>query len=105
MLEVDLGAVNSKTIAVNADDWAKLPEEVQTALKDGAILCRDHVAEIAMDRAEASRAANVEDGAIIVEASAIDRAAWANAMPDIAQEWAAGLDAAGKPGIQKGQNS
>ena len=32
--------------------------------------------------------------------SAEDRAAWANAMPSIAQEWAAVLDEAGEPGSE-----
>ena len=57
MLRVDLGAVNSKTITVNADYWAKLPDEVKEALQAVAIDYRDHVAGIAMDRAEATRAA------------------------------------------------
>ena len=98
MLRADLGAVNSKTITVNADYWAKLPEEVQGVLKEVAIAYRDHVAGIAMDRAEASRQAYVDGGGTIVEVSADDRASWANAMPNIAQEWAATLNGNGEDG-------
>ncbi len=98
MLRVDLGAVNSKTVTVNADYWAKLPDEVKMVLQEVAILYRDHVAGLAMDRAAASRDAFVEAGGKIVEASAEERAAWAAAMPNIAAEWAAGLDAKGEPG-------
>ena len=98
MLKADLGAVNSKTITVNADYWAGLPDPVKDVLKDVAIAYRDHVAGIAMDRAQASRDAYVADGGKIVEVSAEDRAAWANAMPNIAQEWAATLNDKGEAG-------
>lgn len=100
MLRVDLGAVNSKTITVNADYWSNLPDEVKEALKAAAIGYRDHVAGIAMDRAEASRAAYVEQGGTIIEVSDEDRAAWANAMPNVAQEWAATLNERGEAGTE-----
>ncbi len=100
MLRVDLGAVNSKTITVNADYWAKLPDAVKEALQAVAIDYRDHVAGIAMDRAEASRAAYEEQGGTIVEVSAEDRAAWANAMPNVAQEWATNLNERGEAGTE-----
>ncbi|UWR03692.1 C4-dicarboxylate TRAP transporter substrate-binding protein [Ruegeria conchae] len=100
MLKADLGAVNSKTITVNADYWASLPDEVKEVLKAVAIDYRDHVAGIAMDRAAASRDAYVEAGGTIVEVSDEDRAAWANAMPNVAQEWAATLNDNGEQGTE-----
>lgn len=100
MLKADLGAVNSKTVTVNKDYWAKLPEEVQGVLQEVAVAYRDHVAGIAMDRAEASLAAYIADGGTVVEMDPADRAAWANAMPNIAAEWAATLNEAGQPGTQ-----
>ena len=100
MLRADLGAVNSKTITVNKDYWDALPDEVKGVLQEVALLYRDHVAGIAMDRAEASREAFVELGGTIVEVSQEDRITWANAMPNIAAEWAAGLDADGKAGTE-----
>ncbi len=98
MLRADLGAVNSKTVTVNADYWAKLPDGVKEVLQDVAIQYRDHVAGIAMDRAAASRDAYVAAGGTIVELSAEDRAAWANAMPNVAQEWAETLNGKGEDG-------
>jgi len=98
MLKADLGAVNSKTITVNKDYWDKLPDEVKTALQEVAVEYRDHVAGLAMDRAEASRAAYVESGGTVVEMDPEQRAGWAAAMPNIAVEWAADLDAKGEPG-------
>lgn len=100
MLRADLGAVNSKTITVNADYWAGLPDEVKEVLKAVAIDYRDHVAGIAMDRAAASRDAYIEAGGTIVEVSPEDRAAWANAMPNVAQEWAATLNDKGEQGTE-----
>jgi len=100
MLKADLGAVNSKTITVNADYWASLPDEVKEVLTAVAIDYRDHVAGIAMDRAAASRDAYVEAGGTIVEVSDEDRAAWANAMPNVAQEWAATLNDNGEQGTE-----
>lgn len=98
MLQADLGAVNSKTITVNQDYWKKLPDEVKGALQEVAIAYRDHVAGIAMDRAEASRAVYVEAGGKVVQIDPAERKAWAAAMPNIATEWAGQLDASGHAG-------
>lgn len=100
MLRTDFGAVNSKTITVNADYWATLPDEVKEVLQVVAIDYRDHLAGIAMDRAAASEAAYLEAGGTIIEVSAEDRAAWAAAMPNIAQELATTLNDAGEPGTE-----
>lgn len=100
MLRADLGAVNSKTITVNKDYWDGLPDEVKDVLKEVATAYRDHVAGIATDNAQASRDAYVAAGGTIVEMAPEERAAWANAMPNIATEWAANLDAKGEPGTE-----
>jgi len=98
MLQADLGAVNSKTVTVNSDVWADLPDEVKDVLQSVAIEYRDHVAGIAMDRAEASRQAYIDGGGTIVVMSQEERQAWADSMPNIAAEWARDLDATGAPG-------
>lgn len=100
MLRADLGAVNSKTITVNKDYWEKLPDEVKGVLQEVAVDYRDHVAGIANSIAEESRKAYVAAGGTIVEMAPEERAAWANAMPNIAAEWAAELDAKGEPGTE-----
>jgi TRAP-type C4-dicarboxylate transport system substrate-binding protein len=98
MLQVDLGAVNSKTVTVNKDGWAKLPDEVKTVLQQVAVEYRDQVANVAMDEAASSVAAFEAAGGSVVVLPAADREAWAKAMPNIAVEWAAELDKAGAPG-------
>ncbi|SDE64336.1 C4-dicarboxylate TRAP transporter substrate-binding protein [Ruegeria marina] len=100
MLQADLGAVNTKTVTVNAGYWSGLPDEVKDVLRAVAIDYRNHVASIAMDIAAASKAAYIEAGGTIVEVSAEDRAVWANSMPNIAQEWAETLNANGEQGTE-----
>ena len=51
-----------------------------------------------MDRAAESHKAYEEGGGTIVDMDPAERAQWANAMPNIAMEWAKGLDDAGEPG-------
>ena len=98
MLKADIGAVNSKTVTVNADYWKKLPAEVQEVLKEVAVAYRDHVASVAMDRAKASREAYIAAGGTVVDISADERSVWANAIPNIAAEWAKQLNDKGEPG-------
>jgi TRAP-type C4-dicarboxylate transport system substrate-binding protein len=100
MLRADLGAVNSKTVTVNQDYWDGLPDEVKDVLQVVAIDYRDHLAGIAMDRAAAAEEAYVAAGGTVVDVSDADRAAWAQAMPNIAQEWAATLNDNGEPGTE-----
>ncbi|TNF21089.1 MAG: C4-dicarboxylate ABC transporter [Rhodobacteraceae bacterium] len=100
MLKADLGAVNSKTVTVNKDYWDGLPDEVKEALLEVAVLYRDHVAGLAMDKAEESLDAFVASGGTVVEMDEAQRAAWARAMPNIAQEWARDLEDAGQPGTE-----
>ncbi len=98
MLKADLGAVNSKTVTVNKDVWAKLPDEVKSVLQQVAVEYRDHVAAVAMDRASASLQAYKDGGGTVVELPAEAREAWAKSMPNIALDWAAKLDDSGAPG-------
>ncbi len=100
MLKADIGAVNSKTVTVNKDVWAKLPDEVKDVLQRVAVEYRDHVAGIAMDRAGAALEAYVAGGGTVVQLSDDARQAWAASMPNIAADWAAGLDATGVPGTE-----
>lgn len=98
MLRTNFGSVNSKTVTVNSDYWATLPDEVKEVLQAVAIDYRDQVAGVAMDEAAASEAAFIAAGGTIVEMTDEDRAAWAAGMPNIAQEWVAELNATGADG-------
>ena len=98
MLKADLGAVNSKTVTVNKDVWAKLPDEVKKVLQKVAVEYRDHIASVAMDRAAASLDAYKAGGGTVVVLDDAARAEWARSMPNIALDWAGNLDKAGAPG-------
>lgn len=100
MLEANLGAVNSKTVTVNANYWKKLPQEVKDVLMEVAVLYRDHISSIAMDRASESIDAYVAAGGTVVKMTDAQRKEWADAMPNIAIEWAKSLDKKGQPGTK-----
>lgn len=98
MLRANIGTVNSKAITMNADTWKKLPAEVQAAISQAAIAYRDHVAATAIAKSKTSYAAFTSGGGTIVDMSAEERLRWANNMPNVAKDWAAGLEAKGIPG-------
>ncbi|GKX36236.1 MAG: C4-dicarboxylate ABC transporter [Rhizobiaceae bacterium MnEN-MB40S] len=98
MLKVDLGAVNTKTVTINKAVWDKLPDEVKDVLQAVAVEYRDQVAKVAMDEAASSLEAFQAAGGTVTVIAEDQRSAWADAMPNIAQEWAATLDKKGAPG-------
>ncbi|MDA1091411.1 MAG: C4-dicarboxylate TRAP transporter substrate-binding protein [Proteobacteria bacterium] len=97
MLRADIGTVNSKAITVNADTWKKLPAEVKKVIKDAAIKYRDHVAKTALAKAKSSYAEYKAKGGTIFTMSKEERRSWARSMPNVAKEWAAGLEEKGIP--------
>ena len=100
MLQADLGAVSSKSVTVNKDVWNGLDQEVKDALQSSAIAYRDHIAQVAMERAAGSVEAFKAGGGTVTELSQEERIAWANSMPNIAVEWAANLDESGGQGTR-----
>ncbi len=98
MLKADLGAVNSKVLTVNADVWAKLPADVKKVMQEVAIEYRDRLAKDAADLGASSIANYKKAGGTVHELSKAERSQWANALPNMAQEWAAGLDKEGMNG-------
>jgi TRAP-type C4-dicarboxylate transport system substrate-binding protein len=100
MSEVDFGAVNTKTVTVNERFWKKLPSEVKTTLQDVAVEYRDHLANLAMERAQESREAYIADGGTIVTMTPEARKAWADSVPNLAKELADSLDKSGQPGTE-----
>jgi len=97
MLNARIGAANSKAITVNADVWKKLPDEVKKVLAETAIDYRDHVSKVVMKRATAAYKNFEEKGGTIVNLSQEQRQTWADTMPNVAQDWANGLEAKGIP--------
>jgi TRAP-type C4-dicarboxylate transport system substrate-binding protein len=100
MARVDFGSVNTKTVTVNQRYWSKLPDEVKTVLQDVAIEYRDHLAEIAMERAQESEEAYLAAGGQIIDLTDDAKKAWADSMPNLAQELATQLDKSGESGTE-----
>jgi TRAP-type C4-dicarboxylate transport system substrate-binding protein len=100
---VDMGVAYSGAVAINRDVWDGLPEEVQNAMIEaGEYYTVSHGQDL-LERHEAVLNAMVEAGAdqdppvTITPMSQADREAWVNALPNIAKEWADGLEAQGIP--------
>ena len=85
---------------VLSDCEVDLSKEVQKVLQDVAIDYRDRLANIAMERAESSRAAYIKAGGTIMALSSEDRQLWVEAIPDIAAQWAEDLEKRGEPGTE-----
>lgn len=100
MLKADIGSVNTKVLSFNADSWAKLPDEVKTVMKAVAIEYRDLLAKTAAEEGATSVAAYKKAGGTVHDLPPAQRSQWARALPNLAKEWAAGLDKRGDQGSQ-----
>ncbi|SLN62713.1 C4-dicarboxylate-binding periplasmic protein precursor [Roseivivax jejudonensis] len=99
----DLGVAFSGAVAINRDSWDGLPEEVQNAMIEaGEYYTESHGTDL-NERHEAALDAMVEAGAEqspqvqIIDIPEEEREAWVQAMPNIAKEWADGLEEQGVP--------
>lgn len=95
-----LGAQFAGALCANADWYDGLPAEVQSALTDGADAAREWYLAALESAVDTSITTMAENGATVTDAPTQMREAWAAGMDNAAQEWAAGLDAQGKPGSQ-----
>jgi TRAP-type C4-dicarboxylate transport system substrate-binding protein len=100
MLDANIGAVNTKVLTANADFWAKLPPEVKKVLGDVAIEYRDLLAKIAAAEGADSIAAYQKAGGTVHKLAPAQRSQWAKMLPNLAKEWAAGLDKSGDQGSE-----
>jgi TRAP-type transport system periplasmic protein len=100
---VRMGTAFSGAIAINRDSWDALPEEVQNAMIEAGRYYTVSHGEDLVTRHEAALEQMVEVGAgqnppvTLTPMSEEDRAAWVNAMPNVAREWAEALEARGIP--------
>lgn len=98
MLKADLGTANSKALVMNRDSYRRLPQEVRKLIHEVTADYRDYTAKAAIKDGKQAVAQFKAKGGQIVEMPDSARVAWAKAMPNIAKEWAAGLDKQGLPG-------
>ncbi len=100
ILKAQFGGAINKSLTVNKATWGKLPAEVQSVLKQVAVQYRDRIADIAVKLATESEAKYAAGGGKIVVMSQAERSVWAKALPNMAKEWAAELEAKGIPAKQ-----
>tara|TARA_R110002126_G_C10490649_1_gene504111 strand:+ start:15790 stop:16863 length:1074 start_codon:yes stop_codon:yes gene_type:complete len=99
----DAGAAFSGAVAINRDSWDALPEEIQNAMIEAGKLYTKTHGEDLVQRHEFALNKMVELGAdqstpvTIVPMPAEERAKWVNGLPNLAGEWAEGLEARGIP--------
>jgi TRAP-type C4-dicarboxylate transport system substrate-binding protein len=100
---VDMGVAFSGAVAINRDSWDGLPEEVQNAMIEaGKYYTVSHGNDL-VERHEKMFQLMLDAGkdqnppVTMTEMSQADREAWVNALPNIAKEWADGLEGQGVP--------
>jgi len=99
--EVNFGATYVAVLTMNKDSLGKLPQEVQDVIWDVAGDYQD-VANEAYQKAGQAALAKLPDwdNGELIPFDPVDRDTWANALPNLAKEWAADMDAKGLPGTQ-----
>ena len=100
MTIVDFGAPYAAALSANLDWYGGLPEEVQNALHVGAKAFSEAVFNDQDALIEAAYEKIKADGGTVSELAEAERAAWVKALPNVPQEWAAGLDGRGLPGSE-----
>jgi len=98
MLRADLGTANSKAVTMNANTWKDLPAEVQEVIQKAAIGYREQVSTVAIEVADESYKAYVENGGKIHQMPQAERQKWADTMPNVAKDWVDSLEKKGLPG-------
>lgn len=98
--QLDFGAMYAGSLVANKSWYDSQPEEVQQALRAGAEAFGEGFAEAITARLQSSLDTMAADGGTVVPAPEGLREAWAAAMPNQPQQWAATLDAQGLPGTE-----
>ena len=100
MLKADIGTANSKALTMNMDAYKKLPKAVRNVIHEVTALYRDHTGKLALSEAGDAYKKYAAKGGTIVQMSIEARKNWAKFMPNIAKDWAKGLDKKGLPGTK-----
>ena len=96
--ELNAGAIMWGGLAFNSNKFKSLPEPVRTAIVDASSTFSVEVAQRTASRTADAKASMVKQGAIVEVPSDAFRRAWADALPDIAKEWADAQEQRGLPG-------
>lgn len=97
---IDFGAQYAGSIVANRSWFESQPPEIRAALEAGADAYGTAFSQALIADTEAALQTMGEAGAIISEAPAGLREAWAAALPNVSRQWARELDARGLPGSE-----
>jgi TRAP-type C4-dicarboxylate transport system substrate-binding protein len=96
---VGFGAQYAAALLVNKNVWAKLPPELQKIMRETALEWGAKADAMMQGRgSDGITAAKGFPNAQVFELPRAEQVKWANAMPNIAKEWAERLDKQGLPG-------
>jgi len=87
-LETDFGTGVNKSVTINKEVWASLPDEVKKVLKQVAEDYRDEVARQVIALSDKSIKTFLAKGGKITKLSVEDKKHWADTMPNIAKNLA-----------------
>ena len=93
--KVNFGAMPGGGVTVNKTVWARLPEVVRRAMREAALDYRTAQDETMTRLVDTFERKMAEEGTQFSQLAADQKAAWAKAMPNIAQQWAARARAQG----------
>lgn len=99
-IKVDQGAAISFAVAANESFWEGLPGEVKDVLQEATDGYGNALADYVDSAAAAALETITANGGTITQYTQEQRQTWAAGMPNIAQDWAAALDAQGKRGTE-----
>ena len=87
-LKTDFGTGVNKSVTINKEVWASLPDEVKKVLKEVAVDYRNVVAQAAIDLSDKSTKTYLAKGGKITELPDEAKKEWADSMPNIAKNLA-----------------
>ncbi|MDN2567612.1 C4-dicarboxylate TRAP transporter substrate-binding protein [Aquibium sp. A9E412] len=96
-IKADQGATTSFAITANKQFWEGLPEPVQQVLRETSEAYGQKLADYVVNASQTALETFAENGGTIIEYTQEQREEWAQALPNIAQEWVEQTEAQGKP--------
>jgi TRAP-type C4-dicarboxylate transport system substrate-binding protein len=87
-LKTDFGTGVNKSVTINKEVWASLPDEVKKVLKEVAVDYRNVVAQAAIDLSDKSTKTYLAKGGKLTELPDEAKKEWADSMPNIAKNLA-----------------
>ena len=97
LTRVDFGAQFVGALTVNKDIWDSFPDDVKTAFREAGEVYRLKVSGALQGFAKAAEAKMLEQGATQSRLSPEERMRWAQALPDLAADWATRAESRGFP--------